>query len=196
MRKPDLVKKISSSLLQIDFDQSSESQLFSNKIIASVLVILHYRNRFPNIVLTKRTSHLVNHQNEISFPGGKFVKSDYLLINTAIRETYEEVGLSIKSTDIIGRLQTVYTLTSNFLIIPYVTVQDEITVDSKFINEEVAEIIDVPLFDLFDTMQRDRVHDTKDFQSFTFSFEGHIVWGATARIINQLYQIFNQNTIK
>ncbi len=196
MRKSDLVKKISSSLLPIDFDHLAENQLISKKIISSVLVILHYRNKFPNILLTKRASHLTNHQNEISFPGGKFVETDNLLINTAIRETHEEIGLLIKSKDIIGRLPTVYTLTSNFLIIPYVTVQDELVVDTNFINGEVARIIDAPLFDLFDTMKRDEVHDTKEFQSFIFSFEGHIVWGATARIINQLHTILSMENIK
>lgn len=190
MNKQDLTKRLSLSVLPLNFNIDSKNNSLSK--ISSVLVILHYRNQTPHILLTKRASHLSRHQNEISFPGGKFVESDDIIINTAIRETYEEIGLSICYNDILGRLNPVHTLQSNFLIIPYVTVQNEVIIDNEFTNNEVAKVIDVPLFELLDTIQRDHIHDTKDLKAIKFSFEDHVIWGATARIISQLHKILFQ----
>ena len=60
-----------------------------------VLVIIHYSEIIPHIILTKRSSNLRSHANEISFPGGKYANEDNSLIETAIRETKEEIGIDI-----------------------------------------------------------------------------------------------------
>jgi ADP-ribose pyrophosphatase YjhB (NUDIX family) len=70
------------------------------------------------------------HKGEIAFPGGEFSKQDKSLSDTATRETREEIGLIIKHKDILGSLQSVRTLTSNFCIIPFVTGQDSRTSNS------------------------------------------------------------------
>src|SRR5919198_1393661 len=62
--------------------------------MASVLLIIHYNYSRPHILLTKRSSALKSHSDEICFPGGKFAKDDKSLYYTAIRETKEEVGLN------------------------------------------------------------------------------------------------------
>ncbi len=155
--------------------------------IAAVLVIIHYTNGSPYILLTKRNSTLKMHKGEISFPGGAFSKQDKSLCETAIRETREEIGLSIKQKDILGSLQLVRTLTSNFNIIPFVTLQEKI-LETKILVNEVQRIVDAPLFDLLDTLEIDLGHPTMSKESlYRFSYENEIIWGATARILKQLY---------
>ena len=74
--------------------------------------------------MTKRSPNLKNHAGEISFPGGKVSKSDHSILDTAIRETHEEIGLSIKKK-IIGSLTPTYTYTTKILIYPFIALEEE-----------------------------------------------------------------------
>jgi 8-oxo-dGTP pyrophosphatase MutT (NUDIX family) len=121
--------------------------------LAAVLVIIHYNdndeknnnNKIPHILLTKRSSTITAHANEVSFPGGSFDKaSDASLADTAIRETKEEIDLHFQKSDLIGHLPVVRTLTSNFIIYPFVTLQDK-TLIPTILTDEVQDIIDAPL---------------------------------------------------
>ena len=155
--------------------------------MAAVLVIIHYTRTSPRILLTKRNKTLKMHKGEIAFPGGEFSKQDKSLYDTATRETREEIGLIIEHKDILGRLQSVRTVTSNFCIVPFVTLQDKI-LEPRILINEVQEVIDAPLFDLLDTLQIDLEHQalsTKSLHKFTYQSE--VIWGATARIIKQLH---------
>ena len=155
--------------------------------IAAVLVIIHYTNGSPYILLTKRNSTLRMHKGEIAFPGGAFSEQDKSLRETAIRETSEEIGLIIKQKDILGSLKLVRTLTSNFNIMPFVTLQEKI-LETRILSNEVQRIVDAPLFDLLDTLEIDLVHPTMSKESLhKFTYENEIIWGATARILKQLY---------
>jgi 8-oxo-dGTP pyrophosphatase MutT (NUDIX family) len=127
------------------------------------------------------------HKGEIAFPGGAFSEQDKSLYETAIRETREEIGLVIKQKDILGSLQLVRTLTSNFHIIPFVTLQDKIF-ETRILINEVQRIIDAPFFDLLYTLKIDLGHQTMSTESlYRFNYENEIIWGATARILKQLY---------
>ncbi|MGZ8890031.1 MAG: NUDIX hydrolase, partial [Nitrososphaeraceae archaeon] len=84
----------------------------SGYTLSSVLIIIHFTDFKPKIILTKRSSLLKYHKNEISFPGGTYKETDSSLINTALRETKEEIGLNFHSNEILGCFQTVSTLTS------------------------------------------------------------------------------------
>ncbi|MGC1932191.1 MAG: CoA pyrophosphatase [Candidatus Nitrosopolaris sp.] len=155
--------------------------------MSAVLVIIHYTHTSPRILLTKRNSTLKTHKGEIAFPGGAFSKHDKSLCETAIRETREEVGLIIEQKDILGSLQSVRTLTSNFYLIPFVTLQDKIPETQILINE-VQKVIDAPLFDLLYTLKIDLEHQDMSTKSLhKFTYENEIIWGATARILKQLY---------
>jgi 8-oxo-dGTP pyrophosphatase MutT (NUDIX family) len=155
--------------------------------MASVLVIIHYTRSSPRILLTKRNSTLKTHKGEIAFPGGAFSKQDRSLCDTVARETKEEIGLIIEQKDILGSLQSVRTLTSNFLIIPFVSIQERILEPQILINE-VQEVIDARLFDLLNTQKIDLEHkamSTKTLYEFTYGNE--VIWGATASILNELH---------
>jgi 8-oxo-dGTP pyrophosphatase MutT (NUDIX family) len=155
--------------------------------MASVLLIIHYNYSRPHILLTKRSSALKSHSGEICFPGGQFAKDDKSLYYTAIRETKEEVGLNFTEKDISGSLKAVKTLTSNYVIIPYITVQDKIPKPTILFNE-VQRVLDVSLTDILKTIAPDREHgylSSKD--TFKFTYKNEVVWGATARILKQLH---------
>jgi 8-oxo-dGTP pyrophosphatase MutT (NUDIX family) len=165
--------------------------------LAAVLVIIHYNNKHnkegPHILLTKRSSRLRSHSSEISFPGGKHIKDDRSLDDTAIRETKEELGLYIRPSDIIGRLKIVKTLTSNFIIVPYVTLQDKLPRPIIF-ADEVEKVLDVPLLEILSTMSSDTDHHHLSIKEvYKFTYGNEVVWGATARILKQLYDCLFQD---
>ena len=165
------------------------SQLTSSPPLrmAAVLVIIHYAQSSPRILLTKRNSTLKTHTGEIAFPGGAFSKQDKSLCDTATRETREEIGLIIEQKDILGSLQSVRTLTSNFSIIPFITIQERILEPQILINE-VQEVIDAPLFDLLDTQKIDLGHQSMSTKSlYEFTYRNEVIWGATARILKELH---------
>jgi len=165
------------------------SQLTSSPPLrmAAVLVIIHYAQSSPRILLTKRNSTLKTHKGEIAFPGGAFSKQDKSLCDTATRETREEIGLIIEQKDILGSLQSVRTLTSNFVIIPFVTVQERI-LEPQILISEVQEVIDAPLFDLLDTQKIDLEHQAMSTKSlYEFTYGNEVIWGATARILKELH---------
>ena len=153
--------------------------------LAAVLVIIHYRKGIPHILLTKRSSRTTLHSNEISFPGGSFDKADKSIADTAIRETKEEIGLYFQQSDLIGHLDTVQTLTSNFIIYPFVTLQDKILL-RNIPNDEVQDIIDVPLLETLKTIDKDHCYSSFE-DAYRFLYGSDIIWGATARILKKLY---------
>src|ERR687888_2038793 len=143
--------------------------------MASVLLIIHYNYSRPHILLTKRSSDLRSHSGEICFPGGKFAKDDKSLYYTAIRETKEEVGLDFTEKDISGSLEAVKTLTSNYIIVPYITVQDKIP-RPRILLDEVQRILDVPLVDVLNTVTADKRRGylpTED--TFMFRYNSEVI---------------------
>lgn len=160
----------------------------SGYTLSSVLIIIHFTDYKPKIILTKRSSLLKHHKNEISFPGGTFKETDLSLLNTALRETKEEIGLNIHSNEIVGSFHTVRTLTSNFAIIPFVTFQDNLR-KTKILIDEVSEVLDIPIFDLFNSLNNN--FNYKNFSdSYAFRYNSEIIWGATARILKQIRDCF------
>src|SRR3970040_779279 len=89
--------------------------------LAAVLLLLYDKDSAPHIVLTRRTNHVAAHKGEISLPGGAYEEDkDLSLLHTALREAAEEVGIEAAGLRILGRLPLVYTMSSNFAIMPYV----------------------------------------------------------------------------
>jgi 8-oxo-dGTP pyrophosphatase MutT (NUDIX family) len=199
-------------LLNTTPNDISYSVPFCSRRLAAVLVIIHYNDadnvndsekKIPHILLTKRSSRITAHANEVSFPGGSFDKADDAsLADTAIRETKEEIGLHFQKSDLIGHLDVVRTLTSNFIIYPFVTLQDK-TLIPTILTDEVQDIIDAPLLETLQTMDKDHDyyhyyhkqqqqqqhhhHDSSLEDIYKFTYRSQVIWGATARILKQLY---------
>ena len=159
---------------------------------AAVLIII-----FPNaqnetcFVLTQRASYDGHHSKQISFPGGKQEKKDANLLETALRETKEEMGLEISSNVIIKTLTEIYIPPSNFLVTPYVAVLDKTPKFST--NHEVDCVFTPSLAQLLDatTIQTVSVQTSKNetIEAPCFLFENKVVWGATAMMLSELKEL-------
>jgi 8-oxo-dGTP pyrophosphatase MutT (NUDIX family) len=151
--------------------------------LASILVVIYGES--PIVVMTEKPKHMKFHAGEISFPGGKLDSNDSNLLETALRETREEIGLTIRPDQVIGQLDPVITLNSGFTILPFVSVVDEIPPLSA--NAEVEKIFHIPLESFLKTMANDPDPTHNLIQEmYTFEFQGNIVWGASARVLKQI----------
>ena len=160
---------------------------------AAVMITIHLTKKGPNVILIKRTKLVKNHAGEISFPGGNFMKEDIDMLETAIRETREEVGIQIEKEWVIGHLKAERTLSSRYIIYPYVMLIDSIPRITDT-NYEVEKIIDAPLIPLLESRENDIEHE-KEFSIAglpKFTYKNEVIWGATARILDQLAKPFSQ----
>lgn len=146
------------------------------------------------VIMTEKPKTLALHAGEISFPGGKMSPSDSDLLDTAIRETSEEISLHLSRNDVIGQLRPVTTLNSGFAILPFVAVLDGISDLAP--NDEVQEILHIPVVPFLKTMSPDTdPYHHSISEMYTFLYQSKIVWGASARILKQLTDIFAQNKL-
>jgi 8-oxo-dGTP pyrophosphatase MutT (NUDIX family) len=156
---------------------------------AGVLALLHPNEmRQLCVVLTRRTETLRGHSGQISFPGGKRDESDASFLETALRETCEELSFCDENIEILGTLTTIYIPPSNFEVHPFVGAVDFVP---QFVPSpaEVAEVFSVPLSDLMD--ERNCQEEYRDFQGQRvlipyYAFGRHKVWGATAILLSEL----------
>jgi 8-oxo-dGTP pyrophosphatase MutT (NUDIX family) len=183
MNKQDILARISPHLR---WPASIGHPMYGTSSLSSVIVLIHFTKITPHILLTKRSTNLKSHTGEISFPGGKYMKEDETLLNTAIRETVEEIGIKLTTEHIMGCLRAVKTLTSNFYIVPFVTILESIY-PPKFVADEVEAVLDIPLLDLLATMAPDTEHVSID-ELYKFEYNSYLIWGATARILKQLQE--------
>jgi len=133
-----------------------------------------------------------DHKGQISFPGGAYEKRDGTLTSTALRECSEEIGLASEAVELLGELDDTITTTSPYIISPFVA---EIPWPYLFKRDpiEVEEIIEAPLADLLaqDCLrQESEITNGLPVLPYSYSYDGKVVWGATARILNQFLGIW------
>ena len=150
--------------------------------LARLLFIL--RNAYPGV-----------HASQIGFPGGQEESKDRDLLHTALRETEEEVGVPASSIEPIKALSKVYIPPSNFEVSPFIGLCAE-TPEFRKQDSEVAALIEVPLTDVLDDTRRTQRRLTtsyaRDIEVPAFLFEGHIVWGATAMMLNEIKSLLRR----
>ena len=151
--------------------------------LSSVLIIIFEDS--PKILMIKKPITMKHHGGEIAFPGGKISNEDDDLLDTAIRETFEETGIRVKREDIIGQLKPVTTLNSGFTILPFICILDEIK--NLTPNSEVDEFLEIPLMSFLQTLAEDSDPEHNSIQEmYVFRFEKHLIWGASARMLKQI----------
>jgi 8-oxo-dGTP pyrophosphatase MutT (NUDIX family) len=159
---------------------------------AAVLIPIVARPDGLTILLTQRTAHLNIHAGQVSFPGGSAEELDSSAIETALRETEEEIGLARRHIEIVGVLPDHITA-SSYLVTPViglVTPPFELIAESN----EVAEIFEVPLAFLMDGMNHQRMSfdlpDGAGRRSFyAMPWERFFIWGATAGMLRNLFHL-------
>jgi 8-oxo-dGTP pyrophosphatase MutT (NUDIX family) len=160
-------------------------------IPSAVLIPLYQKEGQYHILFIQRTERVKDHKGQISFPGGAYEERDGTLLNTALREAAEEVGLKADDIEILGELDDMLTIGSGYIISPFVAA---IPWPYKFKvdNWETEEVIEVPLSVLLDKDCIRQGTDEIDGQEITTYFYhcgDKVIWGATARILNQFLDI-------
>ncbi len=154
--------------------------------LAAVLVPIVTEDDEPSVIFTRRTQDLPRHPGEISFPGGLEHAGDAGLLDTALRETEEELGLARQAVDVVGALEAVHTTVSGILIVPFVGMLETRPV-LRPNAAEIAQVLEYPLRELAlaEAPVRHARGDRVD-RGFAYEMDGATIWGATARILHSL----------
>lgn len=170
-----------------DFDLNSDVVLPKGRKLrpAAVLAaIMPAANGAHQLLLTKRSSALKHHPGQIAFPGGKQDDGDADLAATALRESWEEVGLEPNNVEILGQLPTHETVTS-FQVTPFVALVQR-PFEPKPEAGEVDEVFQVPLSHVLNTAHfsiQGRRWQGSRRHYYTVPFGPYYIWGATARML-------------
>jgi 8-oxo-dGTP pyrophosphatase MutT (NUDIX family) len=156
---------------------------------SAVMVLLIERVDGFVIPLTERHTYKGAHSGQVSFPGGKFDEGDVTLLNTALRECKEEIGLQ-DGIEILGELSSIYIPVSQFVVQPFIGVLRTPEPVYDINSSEVKSIIELQLKDLLlpELVKETFVEPSPGLKLKTpyFDVQGKIVWGATAMILNEL----------
>lgn len=160
---------------------------------AGVLAVFYpNKKNKTHLALILRKTYKGVHSAQIGFPGGKFEKEDKTLKHTAIRETFEEIGIPEHEIQVIKQMTEVYIPPSNFYVQPYIGF---IPKPPTFIkqDEEVEAIVEVSLSHFLD---ENNVGNKMVATSYTTNIEvpayelnGHVVWGATAMMLSEIKDV-------
>lgn len=172
----------------------------STKIKKAAVLLLLYPNAKDKVsfVLTRRKVYDGVHSGQISFPGGKPEKSDDNLWSTALRETHEEIGVSLDQIKHLRSLTELFVPPSNFLIIPYVGYSEKSCV-FKPDPTEVDAILEISLQDLISKTPKITKQATLSWGTInvpSYVFEHHEVWGATAMILSEFKMLLTAQLFK
>jgi 8-oxo-dGTP pyrophosphatase MutT (NUDIX family) len=152
-----------------------------------VLVPLFLTGDEVHVVLTKRRDDLRRHAGEISFPGGRQDPEDADLCATALREAHEEIGLAPDGVELVGALQPTPTIATGYAVYPFVGLIEP-GQSWRPAEAEVAEVLEFPLAALHAGYGRRRMlRRGVPFRTDTYVVGEHLVWGATARMLADLF---------
>jgi 8-oxo-dGTP pyrophosphatase MutT (NUDIX family) len=156
-------------------------------IPAAVLVPLFLAaDEEPHAVFTKRGTGLRRHAGEISFPGGRRDPGDADLSDTALREAEEEIGLARAEVRLLGQLEPTPTWVTNYVIHPFVGLIPPGRA-WELSPEEVDAVLELPLGALREGRTRTRMERRGiEFETDAYVVGEHLIWGATARILENL----------
>jgi len=161
---------------------------------SAVMCLFFERNNEFHGLLMERTEDGGVHSGQISFPGGKMDLEDLNLKETALRETYEEIGIPNSLIDVLGKLTEVYIPVSNFLVQPYFGLICN-DFELSLSKDEVKTVFSFPIHELIQPENK-QVHTIKNHKGINvdnipcFVLNERIVWGATALILNEIKTIF------
>jgi 8-oxo-dGTP pyrophosphatase MutT (NUDIX family) len=164
---------------------------------AAVLLLLYPKDGEYCILLNKRSEQVEYHKGEISFPGGARDPEDRDFLDTALRETDEEMGIDRADVTILGELDDVETR-SRFLVKVFV---GSIGYPCLFKPSamEIAEVVEVPIASLQDAANlrvETRWEDAAPVTSYTYAYKEHLIFGATAKILKQFLELLEDGLEK
>ncbi|HOK01845.1 MAG TPA: CoA pyrophosphatase [Spirochaetota bacterium] len=183
--KKEIINKLSSrNKRSIDFPDFRKS---------AVLMLFLEKNNSPHVVLTVRSDKVSTHKGQVAFPGGSHDEDDKDFLETALRETYEEIGLHQSLIEILGEYDE-YISIMGFHVYVFVGALKDIP-EYNICEDEIAELIEVP-FSLFyneEYTKTERVlYDGNEYDVYYYDYNGITIWGMTARILTD----FSRNVCK
>lgn len=160
----------------------------------AVLILLYEQDNHTFFPLTKRPDYLGTHGGQVSFPGGK-AEAGETIVETALREAEEEIGIHRDSVEVLGVLSPFFVIPSNFMVTPVVGVLTSPPV-FKPDPKEVGKILTGSLDDLLreDAIRTKEILAARQFPMMAphFEIEGEVVWGATAMMLNEFRQVVRE----
>jgi len=188
-----MVKKTSDALEELEHILSTrkiKSVQDRSLTPAAVFLFLYPKDGNYCILLNKRTETVEHHKGEISFPGGAMDREDKGFLETALRESHEEMGIQPQDVRVLGQLDDIATR-SRFGVRVYVG-----TIPYPYPFEpsasEIAQVLEVPIVDLLDPANlRDEVRwaEEESSNSPCYAFQEHLIFGATAQIVKQFLEL-------
>ncbi len=163
---------------------------------AAVMMLIYPKNNKSHLALIVRNTYAGVHSAQIGFPGGKVELEDNSLIQTALRETHEEIGIHPDKIEVIKSFTEVFIPPSNFIVAPFLGIS---YTELEFIEqvEEVSGIIEFPLLDFLNEKTIvNKIMDTSygtNIEVPTFYIKEHYVWGATAMMMSELKEVLKSS---
>lgn len=180
--------------------QVSSEALKEAKMVKESAVAIHLfeENNDLNIILTQRNVYEGAHSGQVSFPGGKKEEFDQDHIQTARRESFEEINLEVSKGTLIGSLTEIYIPVSSFKVAPIVFYHEQEPNELKPDPREVHSIFYLPGKYLLNdklVQQKDiRISEQMILRNVPcFQYEQYTIWGATAILLNELKHILREN---
>jgi 8-oxo-dGTP pyrophosphatase MutT (NUDIX family) len=177
--------------LRAALEQDPSPSLAPPDRLAAVLAPL-VEEPVASLVFTVRSSDLSRHAGEISFPGGLQDPGE-TLSETALRESFEEIGLDPGTTDVLGALPPVHTTVSGILVVPFVGMLESMP---AFVvsEEEIEEVLTFTVGRLAEVERPVEVAREPDrvWRGFAYELDGHMIWGATGVMLHALLQVIRK----
>lgn len=198
IKKIDLPGEEAQILLAPDFRKKSLKQSYDVKTArrAGVLMLFYPNHKDEaHFVLILRKSYKGVHSNQVALPGGKYEKEDGNLVQTALRETEEEIGIQASTIEVIRPLTELYIPPSNFLVKPTLGMIDY---EPHFVKQdsEVERVIPVKLKDFMESSNIKpgmiKTSYAGETQVMSYHINGFTVWGATAMMLSELQVIMKR----
>jgi 8-oxo-dGTP pyrophosphatase MutT (NUDIX family) len=159
-----------------------------DRVRAAVLVLFVYRGGLPMMVFAKKTEDVPHHKGQFSFPGGVVRPDDGSVIEAALREAREEIGLDTAAVEVLGLFHDVPTTVTNFVITPVLAVariEPEFCPDGR----EIERVLEIPLAHLLEptTFREEQWEREGRTRAVVFvSYGDDVVWGTTGRILREV----------
>jgi 8-oxo-dGTP pyrophosphatase MutT (NUDIX family) len=157
---------------------------------AAVLIPLFLKDGEVHLLFTKRTDKVETHKGQISFPGGMADKTDEKLRATALRETWEEMGIKERDITLLGKTDKFLTNT-NFMVTPYVG-HFPYPYDYVVSEDEIERVIEVPLSHLI----KPEIFEIKSWMNdgikwnvHYYNYNGDVIWGVTGFLLSNFLKI-------
>lgn len=166
--------------------------------VKSAVLFLFYPDKKGNTttVFIKRPENNGVHGGQISFPGGRYEEADKNLRNTALRETFEEIGVPAADIEITGKLTDLFIPPSNFMVSPYIGLLKK---KPSFVAQpaEVESLIEIGLAGFLNPQN---VHSRtialnggQRLDTPCYVINGHVIWGATAMMVSEFFEFLKSH---